>query len=204
MNCTDAWEKRKLGEVSKIIGGGTPDTSNPVYWDGNVEWFAPAEIGNQRYVTDSKRRITDEGLRKSSAQLLPEGTVLFTSRAGIGKTAILEKPATTNQGFQSIVPIQNKLDTYFVYSMTHMLKRYGEMTGAGSTFVEVSGKQMSKMPVILPNIQEQSTIGKYFCILDDTIALHHRRSFNNWISIYENVLICKRHDFGIDRNRGVF
>ena len=172
---TDAWEERKLGELSNIVGGGTPSTSNPEYWDGDIDWYAPAEIGEQSYVSKSKKTITELGLKKSSARILPVGTVLFTSRAGIGNTAILAKEATTNQGFQSIVPVQNKLDSYFIFSRTNELKRYGEVTGAGSTFVEVSGKQMSKMSIMVPQLSEQQKIGSFFKQLDNTIALHQRK-----------------------------
>ena len=172
---TDAWEERKLGELSNIVGGGTPSTSNPEYWDGDIDWYAPAEIGEQSYVSKSKKTITELGLKKSSARILPVGTVLFTSRAGIGNTAILAKEATTNQGFQSIVPVQNKLDSYFIFSRTNELKRYGEVTGAGSTFVEVSGKQMSKMSIMVPELSEQQKIGSFFKQLDKTIALHQRK-----------------------------
>ena len=172
---TDDWEERKLGELSNIVGGGTPSTSNPEYWDGDIDWYAPAEIGEQSYVSKSKKTITELGLKKSSARILPVGTVLFTSRAGIGNTAILAKEATTNQGFQSIVPVQNKLDSYFIFSRTNELKRYGEVTGAGSTFVEVSGKQMSKMSIMVPELSEQQKIGSFFKQLDKTIALHQRK-----------------------------
>ena len=172
---TDAWEEHKLGELSNIVGGGTPSTSNSEYWDGDIDWYAPAEIGEQRYVSKSKKTITELGLKKSSARILPVGTVLFTSRAGIGNTAILGKEATTNQGFQSIVPNPNKLDSYFIYSRTNELKRYGEVTGAGSTFVEVSGKQMSKMSIMIPELSEQKKIGSFFKQLDNTIALHQRK-----------------------------
>ncbi|KAF0465206.1 restriction endonuclease subunit S [Pediococcus pentosaceus] len=171
----DDWEERKLGELSNIVGGGTPSTSNPEYWDGDIDWYAPAEIGEQSYVSKSKKTITELGLKKSSARILPVGTVLFTSRAGIGNTAILAKEATTNQGFQSIVPDQNKLDSYFIFSRTNELKRYGEVTGAGSTFVEISGKQMSKMSIMVPELSEQQKIGSFFKQLDDTIALHQRK-----------------------------
>lgn len=172
---TNEWEQRKLGELSNIVGGGTPSTSNPEYWDGDIDWYAPAEIGEQSYVSKSKKTITELGLKKSSARILPVGTVLFTSRAGIGNTAILAKEATTNQGFQSIVPDQNKLDSYFIFSRTNELKRYGEVTGAGSTFVEVSGKQMSKMSIMVPELSEQQKIGSFFKQLDDTIVLHQRK-----------------------------
>ena len=172
---TDDWEQRKLGDLAEIVGGGTPSTSKDEYWDGEIDWYAPAEIANQIYVESSERKITSEGLNNSSAKMLPVGTVLFTSRAGIGKMAILRKEACTNQGFQSIVPHVNELDSYFIFSRSEELKRYGETVGAGSTFVEVSGKQMSAMPLMMPpTIDEQRKIGEYFSSLDNLITLHQR------------------------------
>ena len=170
---TNTWEQRKLGDVADLVGGGTPSTQNPEYWDGDIDWYAPAEIANQIYVKTSQRKITEQGYDNSSAKLLPPGTVLFTSRAGIGKTAILARKGCTNQGFQSIVPHKNELDTYFIFSRTEELKRYGELVGAGSTFVEVSGKQMAAMDLMLPStIQEQQMIGVFFKHLDNLITLH--------------------------------
>lgn len=173
---TDEWEQRKLGELAEIVGGGTPSTSVDSYWDGDIDWYAPAEIGEQIYLKSSQRKITEEGLNKSSAKVLPVGTVLFTSRAGIGKTAILLKEGCTNQGFQSIVPNKDKLDSYFIFTRSEELKRYGETVGAGSTFVEVSGKQMANMELMMPTIMdEQQKIGEYFSNLDHLITLHHRK-----------------------------
>ena len=173
---TDTWEQRKLGDMADIIGGDTPSTSNSEYWDGDIDWYAPAEIADQIYVDSSDRKITKQGFENSSAKMLPIGTVLFTSRAGIGKTAILRKEACTNQGFQSIVPHNNELDSYFIFSRTEELKRYGETNGAGSTFVEVSGKQMASMDIMMPKtIEEQKAIGQYFQNLDHLITLHQRK-----------------------------
>ncbi len=172
---TDTWEQRKLGEVADIIGGGTPDTSNPNYWNGNIDWYSPVEIGNNIYISDSIKKITELGLQKSSAKLLPIGTVLFTSRAGIGNTAILSKEGCTNQGFQSIIPHQGILNSYFIFSKTAELKKYGERVGAGSTFVEVSGKQMRKMSICIPSYVEQQRIGHFFETLDKLITLHQRK-----------------------------
>ena len=173
---TDAWEQRKLGNVAEIVGGGTPNTNVPEYWDGNIDWYAPAEISDQIYLDSSQRKITEEGYNNCSAKILPVGTVLFTSRAGIGKTAILSQKACTNQGFQSIVPHKDKLDSYFIFSRGEELKRHGETVGAGSTFVEVSGKQMADMNLMLPKtIREQQVIGSYFKQLDHLITLHQRK-----------------------------
>ena len=174
---TDAWEQRRLGDVADIVGGGTPSTSNADYWNGDIDWYAPAEIGEQIYLSGSKKKITDLGFQESSAKMLPVGTVLFTSRAGIGNTAILTKSGTTNQGFQSIVPHKNELDSYFIFSRTNELKEYGETVGAGSTFLEVSGKQMAKMPILIPLLDEQTQIGNFFHHLDNLITLHQRELF---------------------------
>ena len=145
------------------------------YWDGDIDWYAPAEIGEQIYLESSQLKITEEGLNKSSAKILPIGTVLFTSRAGIGKTAILQKEGCTNQGFQSIVPNKEKLDSYFIFTRSEELKRYGETVGAGSTFVEVSGKQMANMELMMPKtMPEQQQIGEFFANLDHLITLHQR------------------------------
>ena len=172
----NAWEQRKLGDLAEIVGGGTPSTSIDLYWDGEIDWYAPAEIGDQIYLESSQRKITEEGLNKSSAKMLPVGTVLFTSRAGIGKTAILQKESCTNQGFQSIVPNKVKLDSYFIFTRSEELKRYGETVGAGSTFVEVSGKQMANMELMMPmTMQEQQKIGAYFSKIDHLITLHQRK-----------------------------
>ena len=173
---TDDWEQRKLGELAEIVGGGTPSTSMGSYWDGDIDWYAPAEIGEQIYLESSQRKITEKGLNKSSAKILPIGTVLFTSRAGIGKTAILLKEGCTNQGFQSIVPNKEKLDSYFIFTRSEELKRYGETVGAGSTFAEVSGKQMADMELMMPKTTlEQQQIGEYFSKLDHLITLHQHK-----------------------------
>lgn len=170
------WEQRKLGEVADIVGGGTPSTNVSNYWDGNIDWYAPAEISDQIFLSSSQRKITEKGYNNSSAKMLPIGTVLFTSRAGIGKTAILSKKGCTNQGFQSIVPHKDELDSYFIFSRTDELKRYGEIVGAGSTFVEVSGKQMANIEMMMPKtISEQKVIGAYFAKLDHLITLHQRK-----------------------------
>ena len=169
---TDAWEQRKLGDIATITGGGTPSTNISEYWNGDIDWYSPVEIGENRYVSRSTRKITKLGLEKSSAKILPVGTVLFTSRAGIGNTAILQAEGCTNQGFQSITPNSKELDTYFLYTMTPKLKRYGEVTGAGSTFVEVSGKQMEQMNLMIPSLEEQKHVSQLFELMDDAITLH--------------------------------
>lgn len=163
------------------MGGGTPDTNNSNYWDGDIDWYAPAELGNNMYAESSTRKITQAGFDSCSTKMLPaDKTILFTSRAGIGNTAILRHSACTNQGFQSLVI--GDADVYFVYSMSERIKKWAEEKASGSTFLEISGRQLETMPVNLPSLVEQQAIGSFFSHLDDLITLHQRkRQWLKWL-----------------------
>ena len=138
-------------------------------------WYAPAEINDQIFVDGSERKITKLGLEKSSAKILPANrTVLFTSRAGIGKTAILRRSGATNQGFQSLV-LNDETNPYFVFSMSEFIKEKAERVASGSTFAEVSGKMLGNLDFMFPTKQEQDKIGEYFSNLDNLITLHQRK-----------------------------
>ena len=167
---TGEWEQRNLGDVAEIASGGTPDTTNSDYWDGDIDWYSPVEIGKEIYAFSSQRKITELGLKKSSAKILPANrTILFTSRAGIGDMAILKNSAATNQGFQSLV-VNNDFDVYFIYSMGSKIKEYALKNASGSTFLEISGKGLSKMDMLTPSTEEQTTIGNFFYNLDEQIT----------------------------------
>ena len=174
----DVWRKHRLKEVSKIIGGGTPDTKNPKYWNGNINWFSPNEIGNSPYAVSSHKKITDLGLKKSSAKLHPaEKTILFTSRAGIGDMAILTKSAATNQGFQSL-ELNNNVDSYFVYSYGFEIKKKANRLASGSTFLEISKNEMEKITLMFPSEQEQQRIGNFLSKVDQLIELENKKLQN--------------------------
>ncbi len=180
---TDPWEQRELVDIAEIVGGGTPDTNNSNYWDGDIDWYAPAELGNNIYAESSTRKITQAGFDSCSTKMLPaDKTILFTSRAGIGNTAILRHSACTSQGFQSLVI--GDADVYFVYSMSERIKKWAEEKASGSTFLEISGRQLETMPVNLPSLVEQQAIGSFFSHLDDLITLHQRK--------YDKLVILKK------------
>lgn len=161
--------------MATIVGGGTPSTNNDAYWDGDIDWYSPAELGEQVYAERSARRITQAGYDSCSATLLPAGkTILFTSRAGIGNTAILRRSACTNQGFQSLV-VNDDTDVYFVYSMTDRIKKFAERKASGSTFLEISGKGLAAGEFAFPSKDEQTAIGSMFKQLDFLITLHQRK-----------------------------
>ncbi|NLH35318.1 MAG: restriction endonuclease subunit S [Lactococcus chungangensis] len=171
---TDAWVKCELGDVAEIVGGGTPSTSILEYWNGEINWYSPVEIGNQIYVSSSQNKITKLGLEKSSAKILPAyKTILFTSRAGIGNTAIMTTNGATNQGFQSLV-IKEKTDLYFLYSISSKIKEMALQIASGSTFLEISGKSLSSLEILVPNFEEQTKIGKFFQHLDNLITVNER------------------------------
>jgi len=172
---TDPWEQRKVSDIATIVGGGTPDTNNSAYWGGDIDWYAPAEMEGLIYACNSQRKITKEGLKNSSASMLPPNrTILFTSRAGIGKSAILTKESCTNQGFQSLV-LNDGFDTYFIYSMTSQLKSKAESIASGSTFLEISGRMLGSIDIRVPKEGEQLRIGKLFAAMDSLITLHQRK-----------------------------
>ena len=173
---TNKWTKRKLGNIAKIIGGGTPSTSNHDYWNGNIKWYSPTEIGNNIFVNSSNKKISIKGLNNSSAKLLPGGkTILFTSRAGIGNMAIMLTDGCTNQGFQSWVIDDTKIDIYFLYSLGRLLKHDAIRQASGSTFLEISNKEVKKLLLEIPSFTEQKLIGNMLRKIDDDIVRQKER-----------------------------
>ena len=171
---TNDWEQRELKDVAEIVGGGTPSTSVPAYWNGSIDWYSPTEIGQENFAKGSKRKISNEGLNNSSAKLLPaHKTILFTSRATIGEAAILEREGATNQGFQSIVTKEG-VDVYFLYSYKHHLKKQALIKASGSTFLEISKNEVEGLHVPVPSGEEQAKIGSFFKLVDKAITLHQR------------------------------
>lgn len=164
------WEVKSLGEVATIVGGGTPSTLNFAYWNGDIQWFTPAELSDsKKYVSKSERTITERGLKESSAKLLPKGTVLLTTRASIGITAILENPASTNQGFQSLIA-KNNCCSEFLYYVIPLIKDEMLSRASGSTFAEISAKKLSTITFQLPPLPEQQRIAKALSDVDALIS----------------------------------
>ena len=164
------WTKMKLGDIAEIVGGGTPNTNEPQYWDGDILWFTPSEIGKTKYVSQSERTISKKGLVNSSAKKLPIGTILFTSRATIGAKAILEKEATTNQGFQSIV-VSNGNNNEFVYYYLDIIQNKIKQKASGSTFQEISAGSIRKIDIVIPSLEEQNSIASILNNADKEIDL---------------------------------
>ena len=175
------WGPHKLSEIGSIVGGATPSTTIDAYYNGDIPWLTPKDLSNfhERYIERGERNITKSGLNSCSAQLLPAGSVLFSSRAPIGYVAIAKNPIATNQGFKSIIPNPEKVDSLFLYYLLKYNKDNIEAMGSGTTFKEVSGATMKNIEVYLPeDLEEQRRIAGILGSLDDKIELNRRINAN--------------------------
>ena len=158
------WEVVKIKEFGYVYSGGTPSTTNVLYWnDGKINWCTPTDItalAGRRYIEDTNLKITELGLKNSSAQLLPPNSLLVCTRATIGKAAITKNDFSTNQGFKNIVTERDFDVNYLYYQIIFSEKRM-LMLGTGSTFFEVSKKQFDNFQIPLPSdLYEQSDIAE--------------------------------------------
>ena len=154
------WPTKKLGEVARIEGGGTPNTKNPLFWNGDVLWLTPKELSDfhDKEISDTERKITKEGLKHSSTKLFPAGTVLFTCRAPIGYVAIAGIQMATNQGFKNFICNKELLDNEFLYYFLKLRTRYLQSLGRGATFTEISRNILMKVEIPLPPLKTQKQI----------------------------------------------
>lgn len=173
------WKKYKLSDIGTIVGGATPSTTEERYYGGEIPWLTPKDLSsfNDRYIARGERCITEDGLKSCSAQLLPKGSVLFSSRAPIGYVAIAKNPIATNQGFKSIIPNKDTNSLFLYYLLKHN-KENIEAMGSGTTFKEVSGATMKNIEVLLPPLAEQEQIAGILGALDDKIELNNRINRN--------------------------
>lgn len=166
------WKPKKLGQIGKFFGGGTPDTSAPEYWGGEILWFTPTEL-KERYLLKSKRTITVKGLNNSSAILLPRGALLISTRATIGDISIADNPCTTNQGLQSLVVHEDEVNLFWYY---WLLRHRNELfrRSSGSTFLEINKTELKKIPVFRPCREEQQKVAAFLSSVDELIDVQVR------------------------------
>ena len=162
------WEHVCIHDVAMVVGGGTPDTNVKEYWDGNIQWFTPSEIGKEKYVIASERTISQAGLDNSSAKLLPANTILLSTRATIGECSIAKKECCTNQGFQSL--IATTVTPEFLYYLIQTKKRDLLSKASGSTFSEISANEVRKIRICIPTTaKEQEAIVQPLSAYDEKI-----------------------------------
>lgn len=153
------WKWTTVGEVFEIIGGSTPRTDNPDYWDGDIPWLTPDDLSRYKgvFISEGRRSITASGFKSTSTQMLPENSVIFSSRAPIGYVAIAANPLCTNQGFKSLIVPIGVLSEYVYWYLQHATPAIQEM-GSGTTFKEISKKRMAVVSFLLPPTNEQERI----------------------------------------------
>ena len=166
------WVTKSINDLAVVIGGGTPDTTVKSYWDGEIQWFTPSEIGKNKYVDSSLRTITEEGLNNSSAKLLSPNTILLSSRATIGECSLSLRECATNQGFQSLV--SKKCNVDFLYYLIQTKKKDLIRKSCGSTFLEISANEVRKIQVSVPSDVEQQKIAELLSLIDERIATQNK------------------------------
>ena len=169
------WREYHIGDIAEIVGGSTPSTADPSNFNGEIPWLTPKDLAgvHERWVSRGERNLSEKGLASCSARVLPEKTVLLTSRAPVGYVALAKNPLATNQGFRSLV-LKPGFEAEFVYywlrAHTEELKR----NASGSTFSELSGSTLKQIAIRVPSLSEQRAIAHILGTLDDKIELNRR------------------------------
>lgn len=176
VNLPSGWELTTLGEIANVVGGGTPKTNISEYFEGGtIPWITPADLSGytNKHISHGVRFITEEGLKNSSARMMPTGAILFTSRAPVGYVAIAANPVCTNQGFKSFILKEGILPDY-VYWYLKGSKELAESMASGTTFLELSGAKAKQIPIPLAPPEDQkrivAEIEKQFSRLDEAVA----------------------------------
>lgn len=154
------WENRPLFSITEIVGGGTPRTNNSAYWSGDIVWLSPTDlppIGEIVHVSDSKNKITRLGLEKSSARLLPKGSIVFSSRASIGKIGITDVELCTNQGFANFICDASLYNKFLAYALKKFTPEITALSNS-TTFAEVSKSSLKGFSIPVPPLPEQHRI----------------------------------------------
>lgn len=166
----DSWEITRLGNIGTVISGGTPKTNEPKFYNGEITWITPADMGKQQdsiYFTKSNKCITQAGLNGSSAQLIPKDSIVYSSRAPIGHINIVNEEFTTNQGCKSLFPIF--MDNTFLYWLLKNRTKDIQKRANGTTFKEISGTGFRETIVVIPPLSEQKRISKKLDELVDSV-----------------------------------
>lgn len=175
------WIECKISDIGTVVGGATPSTKKTEYYEGgNIAWITPKDLAtfSGRYIQRGERYITEIGLKSCSTQLLPQNTILFSSRAPIGYVAIAANEVCTNQGFKSVIPNEDT-DPLFLFYLLKYNKDRIEGMGSGTTFKEVSGNTMKNIVVNVPADKEiQTKIASLLGAIDDKIEENERINNN--------------------------
>ncbi len=165
------WEFKTISQMGKVLSGGTPDTNSAEYWDGSINWLTPTDVTalKSRFVEETARKISSEGVKNSSAKLLPAGSLMVCTRATIGALAISTSEICTNQGFKNIVPGKGFDVNFIYYLLLNNIKEFVRKA-SGSTFLEISKKDFENVKLLCPELQEQQKIATVLTAADNEIT----------------------------------
>ena len=150
--------KYKIKEICQIVSGATPKTNISEYWDGDIKWITPAEIKDDAYIiADSVRKLTDIGVKKAGITSFPEGTVILSSRAPIGKVAIAGCEMYCNQGFKNLICSEHIYNKYLYWFLKANTKSLNSL-GRGATFKEISKKILGDLEIDVPDLKRQKQV----------------------------------------------
>ena len=183
------WPVRTVGEIAQVLGGGTPDTDVPQFWNpAEIPWATPTDISACQgiYIAKTERCISKPGLDKCSAVLLPQHSCLLTSRATIGECRLNTVPMATNQGFASLVPKEGT-DPFFLFYLTYHLKPAFVRIAAGTTYTEIPKREVRKVRCRVPDdIHEQRRIAEALLSVDEALACSRDESL---LQLRESLLL---------------
>ena len=173
-------KRYKLKDIATIWNGATPSSNHPEYYDGEIQWITPKDLSDQqsKYIYNGARTITKIGYDNCSTKLLPEGTILMSSRAPIGLLAIAGRECCTNQGFKNIEVDKYRCDNeYLYYFLKHNMNRIISL-GSGTTFSEVSKNSLENFELEIPSLSYQKAIAGILSTIDRKIALNREINRN--------------------------
>jgi type I restriction enzyme S subunit len=170
-----AWEQRQLGElVTTTIGGGTPSTSNPAYWDGEIPWIQSSNVlEDTLFDVDIPKAITQKGLEESAAQIVPENSIAVVTHVGVGKLIYLPFQYSTSQDFISLCGLKGDA-RYTCYALWKRLQEDLHIV-QGSAIKGITKEDLLEKNLPMPSVEEQAQIGVLFSQLDNLITLHQRK-----------------------------
>lgn len=161
---------KNINEETQIVLGSTPNSKQTEYWDGDIRWITPAEMTDDSYyIFDTERHITSEGQKAANLTMLPEGAVLFSTRAPIGKVGIVGKEMCCNQGFKNFICSDN-LDSVFLYYTLKFKKDYLCSLGTGTTFKELSKRTVETLKIAVPPLELQKRFHNIYQQADKSIS----------------------------------
>ena len=156
------WEVRRVKQVFRqIVGGSTPSSSEPTYWDGEIVWVTPSDVSKASRLKESQRRITQKGLDSCSTEIVPVGSLVITSRAPVGNVSLAQTPLCTNQGCKSLIPEQQVIHSEYAFRLFKILQGELQSLANGTTFTEISTTSLSNVLLPIPPFAEQCAIAAH-------------------------------------------